>query len=221
MILGPIAVALWVLCAGAAAAGVLLVAARRLPEPSGYPEKIPYRRLGEPRYVIGCGVAAALGMTAAVWALPPFVLGPWWMLTVIGVPLAVIDAFTTWLPLTLTRAGWVVMSASVALAVGQGGGGWLLGRALIGGAAAGVTYWAIWRMSRGGLGFGDVRLAPLIGAATASASWTMLITGLFLGSVAGAAYATFRLVRRRSGPFAYAPTMMVGPYAACIMASVW
>jgi leader peptidase (prepilin peptidase)/N-methyltransferase len=121
---------------------------------------------------------------------------------------------TTWLPLALTRAGWVVMAGSLVVTLGQGGGGWLLGRALVGGAVAGLTYWLIWRLSRGGLGFGDVRLAPLIGAAAAAASWNTLVTGLFVGSLAGAAYAVFRVARRRSGPFAYAPAMLVGPYAA-------
>jgi leader peptidase (prepilin peptidase)/N-methyltransferase len=217
MTTAPLVVAAWVLTAGLAAAVVLLLAARRLAEPPDHPEKVPYRRLGAPAYVVGCGVAAALGMAAATWALPPVVLGPWWVLSTIGLPLALVDAVTTWLPATLTRAGWVAMAASLVVAVAQGGGGWLLGRAVVGGAAAGLIYWLIWRLSRGGLGFGDVRLAPIIGAAAAADSWSLLIAGLFLGSLTGGVYAVSRLVRRLSGPFAYAPAMMIGPYAAGII----
>jgi leader peptidase (prepilin peptidase)/N-methyltransferase len=217
MTTAQLVVGVWVLSAGVAAAGVLLLAARRLAEPPDHPEKVPYRRLGEPAYVVGCGMVAALGMLAAAWTLPPVVLGAWWVLSTVGVPLALVDAATTWLPLPLTRAGWAVMAVALVVAIGQGGGGWLLARASVGGAAAGLTYWLIWRLSRGGLGFGDVRLAPMIGAATAADSWSLLVAGLFLGSLAGGVYAASRLVRRLSGPFAYAPAMMIGPYAASIM----
>ena len=131
-----------------------------------------------------------------------------------------IDARTTWLPLPLTRLGWLAMGLAILTGVGTGGGLPLLGRAVVGATAAGLFYLAVWRLSRGGLGFGDVRLAPLLGAATAAGSWSLLAWGVLLGSVVGAAYGVLRLVRRGPGGFPYAPAMVVGPYAACALTLV-
>ena len=47
----------------------------------------------------------------------------------------------------------------------------------------------------------------------------VLLLGLFAGSVLGAAYGGLRLVRRRAGPFPYAPAMLAGAYLACISAT--
>jgi prepilin signal peptidase PulO-like enzyme (type II secretory pathway) len=39
--------------------------------------------------------------------------------------------------------------------------------------------------------------------------------GLFAGSLLGAAYGGLRLLRRRTGPFPYAPALLAGAYLAC------
>ena len=65
-----------------------------------------------------------------------------------------------------------------------------------------------------------MRFAPLVGAATAADSWSLLVIGLFAGSVLGAAYGGLRLVRRRAGPFPYAPAMLAGAYLACGISAV-
>jgi leader peptidase (prepilin peptidase)/N-methyltransferase len=85
---------------------------------------------------------------------------------------------------------------------------------------AGLLYLLVWRVSRGGFGFGDVRFAPLIGAATAAHSWSLLLLGLFAGSVLGAVHGGIRLVRRRAGPFPYAPAMLAGAYLACGISAI-
>ena len=84
----------------------------------------------------------------------------------------------------------------------------------MGAAVAGLLLFLVWFISRGGIGFGDVRFAPLVGAATASQSWSVLIWALLLGSLAGAAHGLARLALRRAGPFPYAPTMLLGAYLA-------
>ena len=140
------------------------------------------------------------------------------MLSTLGVLLAAIDALTTWLPLRLTQAAWVAMAAALLLAVPLGVDGSTVLRALAGATLAGLIYLGVWLLSRGGFGFGDVRFAPLIGAATAAHSWSLLIWALLLGSVLGALHGMVRLARRRTEPFPYAPAMLVGAYLACGMA---
>lgn len=73
-------------------------------------------------------------------------------------------------------------------------------------------------MTRGGFGFGDVRYAPLVGAATATVSWTLLAWALVLGSLVGAVLGLVRLARRRRGAFAYAPAILAGSYLAVALA---
>jgi leader peptidase (prepilin peptidase) / N-methyltransferase len=71
-------------------------------------------------------------------------------------------------------------------------------------------------VTRGGFGFGDVRFAPLLGAATASHSWSLLIWGLTFGTAVGAVHGAGRLARRRVGGFPYAPSMLAGCYLAVV-----
>jgi leader peptidase (prepilin peptidase)/N-methyltransferase len=196
---------------------------RRLPEPAGtaLPEppevKIPYAELATGRFamVIAGASGAAVGASAAL--LPPRLLPGWLVLSTVGVLLAAIDARTTWLPLVLTRAAWLAMAIALALTCLLGD--WLAGlRGAIGFLIAGAVFWAVWRLSAGGMGFGDVRFAPLLGAATASVSWTLLAWGLVLGSLIGAAVGVVRLTTRRRGPFAYAPSILAGGYLAIALA---
>jgi leader peptidase (prepilin peptidase) / N-methyltransferase len=196
----------------------LLVA--RLPEPVDGAGKVRYADLGTPAFVGGCALVA--GAAAAVsWLTLPVVLLPlWWVLATFGVVLAAVDARTTWLPLRLTRVTWAAMAAAGLVAALLGVGGFALLRAGAGATLAGLLYLVVWRLSRGGFGFGDVRFAPLVGAATAAHSWSLLVLGLFAGSVLGAVYGGIRLVRRRAGPFPYAPAMLAGAYLACGISAI-
>lgn len=207
----------------AAALGAVLVTAtlarpvlRWLPEPTDGDGKVAYRALGTTRFVAGCAVLAGLAVVLAAVTLPAPVLPLWWVLGVPVLLLAAVDARTTWLPLRLTRVAWALMALAAVGSALLGGAG-LLGRATLGAAAAGGLYLLLWRLSRGGIGFGDVRLAPLIGAATAAVGWPMLLAALLLGSLAGAAYGVVRLLAGRRGHFAYAPTMLLGAYLACAL----
>ncbi len=183
---------------------------RRLPEPSTDPgaddadgadpgdAKIPYAALATRRFVAIVGVLSAVAVAIPALSLPRPVLPGWLVLATLGVLLAAIDARTTWLPLPLTRVAWVAMAA--ATGVGAVLGGWAqLVRGLGGFLVAGAVFGAIWLITRGGIGFGDVRFAPLVGAATAAASWTLLAWALVLGSLAGALVGLIRLAVGRRG----------------------
>ena len=194
---------------------------RWLPEPDAEEPKIPYRDLAGARFLLGCGLLSA-GATAIAWlALPRPVQPLWWVLSSAGLLLATIDARTTWLPLRLTRFAWVLMGAAALGAAAWTTDGALALRAAIGAAVAGVLYLLVWWASRGGFGFGDVRFAPLLGAATASQSWGLLLWGLTLGTAAGALHGGARLAGRRQGGFPYAPSMLLGCYLAVLALEIW
>lgn len=214
--------------------GLVLFAAtptvlRRLPEPAGSSaseptepspteSKIPYAALATPRFrAVVAALGAGLAGTAAALA-PPATVPSWLVLATVGLLLAAIDARTTWLPLPLTRLAWLAMAAALVVGALLGGVGPLL-RGLGGFVLAGAVFGAVWLVSRGGFGFGDVRYAPLVGAAAASVSWSVLAWALVLGSLVGAAVGIVRLVTGRRGPFAYAPAILAGGYLA--MAVAW
>jgi leader peptidase (prepilin peptidase)/N-methyltransferase len=176
-----------------------------------------YRELGSVRFVLACGVLAGVAAAVSWLSLPRFAQPMWSVLAIFGVLLAAIDARTSWLPLRLTRIAWLAMAVASLLAVLLGGNMWIAVRAVAGGAIAGGLYLLAWLVSRGGFGFGDVRFAPLLGAAGAADSWTLLWLTLLLGTVVGGLAGLLRLVQGRREAFPYAPSMLAGAYAACII----
>lgn len=214
---------------GAMTAGVLTVGLfvavsaasvlRRLPEPHftpgpGEEPKTAYRDLRSLPFLLSCSVLAMIASAATL----AFVSRPGWpvwlVLSSCGVLLVAIDARTTWLPLSLTRACWFLAVVATALSLALGGDAAYLVRSVGGAAAAGLLYLAIWLVTRGGIGFGDVRFAPVLGAATGGQSWTLLLWALTLGTMVGAVHGLFRLLTDRRGPFPYAPSMLAGTFVA-------
>lgn len=187
---------------------------RRLPEPAEPDGKTAYRDLASARFVGVCTGTAAAGAVLVGLALPPPTWPLWWVLAAPGAVLAAIDARTTWLPLPLTRVAWGAGVVGAAFLLGLGGPV-PLGRAAVGATATGLFFYAFWRLSRGGIGYGDVRLAPLLGGAAAAVGWSTLLATLLLGSLVGAAVGLVLLARRRPGAFAYAPSMLAGAFLAC------
>ena len=189
---------------------------RWLPEPADSGGKPAYRDLGSARFLICCGVLAGLAAAIGWLSLPHYAQPMWSVLAVLGVLLAAIDARTSWLPLRLTRMAWLAMAVA-GLISALLGGVLVLGRAAAGAAIAGALYLFVWLISRAGFGFGDVRFAPLLGAATAANSWTLLWLTLLLGTVVGGFVGLLRLARGRREAFPYAPSMLAGAYAACLV----
>ena len=138
---------------------------RRLPEPIPGSGKPIYRDLGTTRFVLVCGSLAGIAAAVSWLTVPRYVQPLWSVLAILGVLLAAIDARTSWLPLLLTRIAWLAMAVASVLAASLGGGVWLAARSAAGAAIAGGLYLLVWLLSRGGFGFGDVRFAPLLGAA--------------------------------------------------------
>lgn len=191
------------------------------------PESAADLQEGKPRYadlasrrfslaIASCAVAAGLVLIAT---LPPAAWPVWVPLATIGVLLAGIDAVTTWLPLALTRALWLATGAATGVQIllaPSAERGPLALRMVLGATAVGAFFWVFWRLT-GGLGFGDVRLAPVLGAALASVSWNALLAGLLLGTVLGAIFGVLRQLRKHTGPFPYGPALVAGAFWGLVL----
>jgi leader peptidase (prepilin peptidase)/N-methyltransferase len=166
-----------------------------------------------PWTVVGAAAGGVLGSAvpredAAVWALA----------LAVGVPLAAIDLGAHRLPDALVMPAAAV-SAVVAL-VGDAPA------AIVGGALLVTAYALLAVLPRSGLGFGDVKLAGLLGTALAllgSASrpnWGALAWGTALAFLSGGLVAAVLLVTgraTRSTPLPFGPHMLAGALAAAVL----
>ncbi|HEY0188565.1 MAG TPA: prepilin peptidase [Cellulomonas sp.] len=155
--------------------------------------------------------AAVVWWRGADWSLPLFLY-----LAALAVALAAIDLDTRRLPDALVLPSYPVVVVLVALAAWSPGGAadWTgLVRALLGALAMFAVYFAIVLVYPRGMGFGDVKLAGVLGLALGWVGWSALVVGWFaafvLGGLVGVALlATGRASRKTAIPFG--PWMLVG-----------
>ncbi|GAB3698060.1 prepilin peptidase [Mariniluteicoccus flavus] len=190
-----------------------------LPEPSGADAdtKTPYRDLrgARPAWV----AAALVALSCSALLLVPGPARPVWVgLATVGVLLALVDARTTWLPLRLTHALWLATALGVA-ALPFTAGPRATVDALVAAGTTGAFFWLFWRLT-GGLGFGDVRLAPVLGAAAGAVSPSHAFTAVLLGTLLGAVVGVLRAAIGRRGPFPYGPALLAGPWLAVVALSL-
>jgi leader peptidase (prepilin peptidase)/N-methyltransferase len=220
-------------CAAAAAVlGVLaplLVA--RLPEPEPDPDRPAPATPKEPY----AAIAARPGfrLRTAIWsavfaALFGAVLGWDWALlylvplTPLAVVLSVVDWRTKLLPTRLIVPAYLFL-LPVLVVLGLVTGDWsALWLALGAGVAVRGFYWVFWRFTRSGMGFGDVRLAGLIGLALGFLGWGELLVGVYagflLGALIGGVLAVAKVIDRKSYPFG--PFMLVGAALGVLLGPV-
>ena len=227
----------WFLDAGIAAAflgavmGMLVPALiARIPEPEPEPE-LPADEQGgdaapEPevkeRYdaIAGlrglrwkCSLATAVvaGLLAARVGWGPelsFLL----YLAPVGVALALVDWRTRLLPTKVIAPSYLIVAVLAA------GSAWVVGdwdpliRSGFGWLVAGGTFFVLWFVYPKGMGYGDVRLAGVLGIALGWLGWSELLTGVYLGfllgGLGGLLLSSLRIVDRKAYPFG--PFMLVG-----------
>lgn len=129
----------------------------------------------------------------------------------VGVALAVVDWRTRLLPSRVVAPSYVVVAVLCVLAAAPGdwadlvraGWGWLV---------AGGTFWLLWLLYPRGMGYGDVRLAGVLGMALGFLGWGPLLVGVYagflLGGIGGGVLTLVRVVDRRAYPFG--PFMLLG-----------
>ncbi len=192
---------------------------RWLPEPEDQPE-LRFADLATGRFrLLLLGVCFVAGSVLLLTTQPQ--LWPVWTpLAALGPLLGLVDARTGFLPLRLNYVALILVVAGVLASC------WLRDDwqpallALAGGVGATACYWLLWWLSRGKLGFGDVRLAGLLGVATGATSLTVLLWSFVLGSFVGAVWALVVRLSGRGREFPYGPSMLLGPVAALLLAAV-
>jgi leader peptidase (prepilin peptidase)/N-methyltransferase len=158
---------------------------------------------------VGAVAGAALGWRLGV----AVVLALWLVVLAVGVPLAAIDLGAHRLPDPLVLPA-LALVAALALAIG-------LPRALLGGAILATVYAALALLPRSGLGFGDVKLAALLGAALAALGWPPLIWGTAIAFALGGGLALVLLTTgraRRDSHLPFGPAMLAGAWLAALSA---
>jgi leader peptidase (prepilin peptidase) / N-methyltransferase len=158
-------------------------------------------------------LAWALGPTAA---LPAFLY-----LGAVGVALGGIDLEHRRLPNVLTLPSYIIGGALLAVAVlveaGDTWGTYL--RALLGMVVLFAFYFVLALIYPAGMGFGDVKLAGVLGLYLGWLGWGPVVVGAFLGFLLGALVglalmATRRIGRKSRIPFG--PFMLVGALLAVL-----
>jgi leader peptidase (prepilin peptidase) / N-methyltransferase len=153
---------------------------------------------------LGAPVGAALG-----WRLEVDVLKVWLLVLVVGIPLVVIDLAVHRLP------DLIVLPAILSAALQ--GQSW---RALAGGAVLVTVYAVLAVLPRGGLGFGDVKLAGLLGIALALLGWAPLVWGTALAFALGGVVALALLAMkkaRRDTQLPFGPAMLAGAVLTALL----
>jgi leader peptidase (prepilin peptidase)/N-methyltransferase len=182
-------------------------------------EKEPYRDLAAvPGLTLGCALASALVAGLLGWKLgwdpvlavvvPPV---PVW------VAIAVVDWRTRYIPsrLVLPATAYVVVAGL--LTWPATGDRTDLVRGLVGLVVVRSFFWLMWFIRAAGMGFGDVRLAALLGFVLGFLGWGQLIFGVWIGFivfslpglVVSIAKRDLRLLRV---PFPFGPFMLIGAF---------
>jgi leader peptidase (prepilin peptidase)/N-methyltransferase len=150
-------------------------------------------------------------------------------LTVVGVVLAAVDARVHRLPDAIVLPSYPVLAALFAVAAASDSvdaGDWLVDGQRAQGALLGagilLALFAVVRfLSRGGLGWGDVKLVGLLGGAL---GWLgrpgLVLLGLVVGLLSAGLYAGFLLVTRRArgrDHLAYGPHLLLGAFVVILL----
>lgn len=86
-------------------------------------------------------------------------------------------------------------------------------QALLGAVLAGSVFYLTNRITHGGIGMGDVKLATLIGTTIAPLSLTLVLPALLTGTITAW---TIHTIRHTRGAFAYGPWLLASLLGACL-----
>lgn len=175
----------------------------------------PWWWLGvEATTALAFGVAAArFGWSAELPAVLAFLAGL--------VALSAVDVVYLRIPTRFVYTTAAVVAAAMAYATGVGTPPGALVAAAVGAVSYGGVFALYWLLWRSGLGFGDVRLATLVGLVTGWLAWdarwpvyaavSVVVQAAFVAACAGVVLGVALLVvRRASRPFAFGPCIALG-----------
>ena len=169
------------------------------------------------RTAVATGVVAAVlgGVLGWTWALSFC-----WFLAPVGVALALVDWRTRLLPTKVIAPSYGIVIALVVASAALSGDWHALATAGWGWLVAGGTFFVLWFVYPKGMGYGDVRLAGLLGIALGYLGWPEIIVGVYaaflIGAVGGLLLSLLRLVDRKAYPFG--PFLLVGAVVGVLAA---
>jgi len=169
------------------------------------------------RYPLVELATALLFAGAALRFGPDPVLPAYLYLAAVGLALALIDLDVHRLPDVLTLPSYPVAAVLLGVAAALHSGTGSLTRALLGGAAMYALYFALCLAHPAGMGFGDVKLAGVLGLYTAWLGWGSWAVGLFLGFLLGGVFGIALIVAGRGGrktKVPFGPFMLLGVLVA-------
>lgn len=161
----------------------------------------------------GGSVVGALSVGALVAAL--LALVAFLYLAAISIALAAIDLETRRLPNVLVLPAYLVgavLLGTSSLLVGDLA---TLLRAAIGAAGLFALYWLLATLYRGGMGYGDVKLAGVLGLFLGWLGWGPLAVGAFAAFLFGGLFGVILLIARRAGrksSIPFGPWMLLGAW---------
>nr|WP_243751993.1 A24 family peptidase [Leucobacter weissii] len=163
---------------------------------------------------LGSGIDAGMGTAASVLLLLAFLF-----LAAVSIALALIDLDTFRLPNAVVLPSIPVFAALLVAATLCGADPAALLRAALGGAALTVFYGLLWFFWPGGMGFGDVKLALLLGLALSWLGWGALVVGAFAAFLLGGVFGVVLMVTRRASRrsrIPFGPWMILGAWAGIL-----
>ena len=181
-----------------------------------------------PRYLLVEVLTSVLfaGMAWHVVELDLLAVAPAYLyVTAIGIALAFIDAAHHRLPDAIVLPSYAVLGALLVLASAVAGEWGRLLVAAAGGAGLWTLYFVLALVKTGGMGFGDVKLAGLLGMVLGWTGWGSLAVGAFGGFLVGGVVAIALLLVGRAGRrtrIPFGPWMVVGALVGILVGeSLW
>ena len=169
--------------------------------------------------LVEAACAALFAVMALRFGLDP-VLPAYLYLAAVGLALALIDLDCKRLPDALTLPSYPVAAALLGIAALAGSDSGSFVRALLGGAAMYALYFALCFAYPAGMGFGDVKLAGVLGTYTAWLGWGTWAVGVFLGFLLGGVFGVALLLAKKGGrktAVPFGPFMLLGVLVAVLV----
>ena len=172
------------------------------------------------RYPIVEALTAALFATTPIFVGVSWVLIAYWWFVGVSFVLILTDLDHHRIPNRILYPGVVVGAALLGLGSVLEGELPAFGRGVLGGLAYFGFLLVVALIARGGLGFGDVKLAVLLGLFAAYQSWGVLVVAAFAAVFIGGVVAIGLLIAGRKGRkdvIPFGPPMVVGAYLALVV----
>lgn len=171
--------------------------------------------------LVELGTAALFVAVAARLGLTP-VLPAYLYLAAITVALTMIDFDVRRLPDAIVLPSYVVGAVGLAAATATTGDWWAAGRGVVAMAALWAFYYGLALVHPAGMGFGDVKLAGLLGLYLGWLGWSSVLVGAFAGFLFGGAVGVVLLASRRATrktQVPFGPSMLAGAMLALFAAA--